>query len=281
MAPTYETCPNCHGTIEIRDGMSTRYCIHCGTRLVDETDPSYSGPSPAGDGDALLRKVMSAVASNAVIDFRNEEYSFEEVDGVFREMMRPQGFTNEKTVSHYNNACALLAMVVRNDPNPYVVMQMTTALATLESQLCQMPDISEFGMRRDERNKAMLGLYRNVCALQFQIKDERAAKDQAVSESVRATMAGNGLWKEIAAKASDTLMTAEEPKKRTLFGAPSSENSKVFAEYVKAMCRGQRPYRRSSRAKALILSTRASICPWVRLGFSSVNLSMTLPFITV
>lgn len=123
------TCPNCGAEIGSPDGERPNFCIYCGFRLVSD---SGSYVESASSGNALYDRVHAAVIGGTLIDYRSEPYDREMAIDAFNRMARLETLrTNEQMSAHFANACALAAMVIANDPDPYLVSGMMGTLADM------------------------------------------------------------------------------------------------------------------------------------------------------
>jgi predicted RNA-binding Zn-ribbon protein involved in translation (DUF1610 family) len=79
MAMVAVKCPSCGGTVQIEEGMSSAFCIHCGGKIVNEK--KNGGQAPAEKDSPIIRDLKMAKESLA-------EHDWDAVRGVVENILR-------------------------------------------------------------------------------------------------------------------------------------------------------------------------------------------------
>lgn len=231
------SCPNCGAEIAPFNGESPKFCMCCGFRLVSD-DGSYA--EPRSSGNALYDRVREAVIGGTLVDHRSESYDREVAIDAFNRMARLELLsTNEQMSAHFANACAVAAMVIANDPDPYLVLGMTGTLESMGTKL-----LTDRGMRRaggsvDKKCRDIRSYGRNVSSLHGMLKGRSVAENRSMADAARMRLAGDPAWQSAASKAADALMDTGEPDQKSslLFGKNVvCKGAKAFEEYVRVLC---------------------------------------------
>ena len=61
-------CPNCGGIVQMEEEMTSGFCVHCGSRIVN--DQNTGAPAPAEDGSDLAYHLRTAKASLTAHDWK-------------------------------------------------------------------------------------------------------------------------------------------------------------------------------------------------------------------
>lgn len=236
-AMPFESCPNCGAEIVPFNGESPKFCMHCGFRLASG---DASCAEPRGSGNTLYDRILAAISSGTVIDHRTEPYDRETAIDAFNRMARLDHIRSREQMSaHFSNACAVAAMVIANDPDPYLVNGMMGSLEAMEAKL-----VSERGMWQGPgptagKNQGIKSIGRNVSSLHAKLKGRSVAEDRAASDATRARLTGDPAWRSAAEGAADALMDTSEADEKSslLFGKNVvCKGAKVFEEYVRVLC---------------------------------------------
>jgi len=231
------SCPNCGAEIGSPDGGRPNFCMCCGFRLA-AGDGSYA--KPQSSGNALYDRVRAAVIGGTLVDYRSESYDREAAIDAFNRMARPESLgTNDQISAHFANACAVAAMVIAHDPDPYLVLGMTETLEYLSTKL-----LTDRGMRRsegsvDKKCRDIRSYGRNVSSLHGMLKGRSVAENRSMADAARMRLAGDPAWQSAASRAADALMDTSEPDQKSslLFGKHVvCKGAKAFEEYVRVLC---------------------------------------------
>ena len=231
------SCPNCGAEIGSPDGGRPNFCIYCGFRLVSD---SGSYVESAASGNALYDRVHAAVIGGTLIDYRSEPYDREMAIDAFNRMARLETLrTNEQMSAHFANACALAAMVIANDPDPYLVSGMMGTLADMQARLMREKGMWQSGGSNVKKCQDIKPYGRNVASLRTMLKGRNVAENRYAADAVRMRLAGDLAWQSVAARAADALMDISESDEKTslLFGKNVvCKGAKAFEEYVRVLC---------------------------------------------
>jgi len=231
------SCPNCGAEIGSPDGERPNFCMFCGFRLVTDSG-SYA--EPPSSGNQLYDRIRAAVIAGTLVDYRSEAYDRQTVIDAFNRMAKPEPLsTNEQISAHFANACAVAAMVIANDPDPYLVSGMMGTLESMETRLLTDRTLRRAGGSEDKKCQSIRSYGRNVSSLRVKLKGRSVAENRASADAVRMRLTGDPAWQSAAVRAADALMDVSEADQKSslLFGKNAvCKGAKAFDEYVRVLC---------------------------------------------
>lgn len=192
---------------------------------------------PTIDEDSFIIRVKHSVFTGKLIDYRNENYDKSLVMEAFKMLSTMDSLEiGKQLVAQFANSCALLSMVICNEPDPFLVHNMVDVVISTKKMLIDITLKNQIEDVNWVSDQTFMAYNRNIETLKIKIRRCRAARNIASSNIAKEHLEGNPQWMNVAQRAADALMDITPPESRWRTGFNSMSNGiKTFEEYAKIL----------------------------------------------